>query len=851
VPSGSIYTYTANADPKNGTSAIQTSQGVVRMGQYGYFTAAEVAEAANLGYVLQAGIVASAAPGQTIAPTTPALLNLSGVTPSSLVAVDANNNITSGPLVASVQGVASAFAANEIPADVRLEAAATGQVPVKNADGGWAPATPSGGSAAVLTPTAVQTSGTYAASPGDLVLVDLSTANVTIQLPSAGSGVQVGYKVIGYNAAYALMVQLQGSDSFDRLNGATVQIPVVVLDSSRTYQREQGTSIWIGIDGDTPISQLDARYVTASQIAGTTNNVMQFGPMGVISMTGSYGLTAGGTQKVGDGSGTTLASVFANITAAKAVYPFATSTTQTVDFCALQLTVNSVSANGGGRVYMPTGNYMTSTSITPASLVSMTGDGPTTVLTPTGKWTGIYLLSTASSPLTDCTFADFAVNGVNQTGGTYNVAVKGLSIPYSLRCNSTRLHVYSTHATGIAMDEMRDGSITDCIAYGCGTGWTTGSLGGAGIGIGNSATGAEQTCTIHGNHSDNNGSYGIFFENQVPGNAGGNSPTALLGNTCLGNGKAGIGVGGGAAMTVTGNVTDGNGTSGTGLNTANIEIATGTNGYGGGAYMLVENNACINSLGHGIIVSGSTGITNPRRLRISGNLVYGNGGPTQGQDGYGIFLNGANFVLADIAVNDNTVCLNKSHGLIVSGGTSGGVVTYTHTNLALRDNDCYGNGQAGGQPSGIDIANCTITGLDLLGNKCYLASNHQSYGINIESTATVTGGQIKNNNVANNATAGMVLAGTLIGVEVGNNPGFNPVGKQTVALVSGTSVTSPYARMFYLTGASDGTSTVTISAVGTSLTIPLPANALVPVRVPAAQSLTPAGTAPACLVYAE
>jgi hypothetical protein len=102
VPSGSIYTYTANADPKNGTSAIQTSQGVVLMGQYGYFTAAEVAEAANLGYVLQAGIVASAAPGQTIAPTTPALLNLSGVTPSSLVAVDANNNITSGPLVASV-----------------------------------------------------------------------------------------------------------------------------------------------------------------------------------------------------------------------------------------------------------------------------------------------------------------------------------------------------------------------------------------------------------------------------------------------------------------------------------------------------------------------------------------------------------------------------------------------------------------------------------------------------------------------------------------------------------------------------------------------------------------------------
>jgi hypothetical protein len=46
-----------------------------------------------------------------------------------------------GQLPQTVLSVASAYAASEIPADVRLEAAATGQVPVKNADGGWAPVT--------------------------------------------------------------------------------------------------------------------------------------------------------------------------------------------------------------------------------------------------------------------------------------------------------------------------------------------------------------------------------------------------------------------------------------------------------------------------------------------------------------------------------------------------------------------------------------------------------------------------------------------------------------------------------------------------------------------------------------
>jgi hypothetical protein len=66
VPSGSIYTYTAGPSTQP-NATIQTSQGTVALGQYGYFTAAEVAQATNLGYVLVAGIVAAATPGQTIA----------------------------------------------------------------------------------------------------------------------------------------------------------------------------------------------------------------------------------------------------------------------------------------------------------------------------------------------------------------------------------------------------------------------------------------------------------------------------------------------------------------------------------------------------------------------------------------------------------------------------------------------------------------------------------------------------------------------------------------------------------------------------------------------------------------
>lgn len=81
-----------------------------------------------------------------------------------------------------------------------------------------------------------------------------------------------------------------------------------------------------------------------------------FGPGGVNAPDGTYTLLNTTTKKVGDGTGTTLAAVYANIAAAQVKYPFAISLTQTVDFCALMLGLDT--AIGLETLYIPHGFYI-------------------------------------------------------------------------------------------------------------------------------------------------------------------------------------------------------------------------------------------------------------------------------------------------------------------------------------------------------------------------------------------------------------------------------------------------------------------------------------------------------------
>jgi hypothetical protein len=78
MPSGSIYTYIGNADASNNTGAIQTSQGVVVLGSYGYFTPAEHANAVGMGLLLAAGQVGPAAPSPVTSNASYAVLGSDG-----------------------------------------------------------------------------------------------------------------------------------------------------------------------------------------------------------------------------------------------------------------------------------------------------------------------------------------------------------------------------------------------------------------------------------------------------------------------------------------------------------------------------------------------------------------------------------------------------------------------------------------------------------------------------------------------------------------------------------------------------------------------------------------------------
>lgn len=64
MPNGTIYTYVGNADPKNGTGVIETSQGTVVLGGWGYFLPNEYQSAIGQGLIL--------VPGQSGAAPSPA-----------------------------------------------------------------------------------------------------------------------------------------------------------------------------------------------------------------------------------------------------------------------------------------------------------------------------------------------------------------------------------------------------------------------------------------------------------------------------------------------------------------------------------------------------------------------------------------------------------------------------------------------------------------------------------------------------------------------------------------------------------------------------------------------------------
>lgn len=76
----------------------------------------------------------------------------------------------------------------------------------------------------------------------------------------------------------------------------------------------------------------------------------------------------------GDGADHPLSEVYPSLSAAQAVYPFVTSLTQTQDYAAIQSAINAAKTVNAA-VFIPSGSYIVSTSITADYAVSIYGEG--------------------------------------------------------------------------------------------------------------------------------------------------------------------------------------------------------------------------------------------------------------------------------------------------------------------------------------------------------------------------------------------------------------------------------------------------------------------------------------------
>lgn len=77
---------------------------------------------------------------------------------------------------------------------------------------------------------------------------------------------------------------------------------------------------------------------------------------------------------IGDGNDNPLSSRFASLSAAQAVYPFVTALTQTQDYAGIQAAINAAKVLNAA-VFIPSGQYITNSTITADYAVSMYGEG--------------------------------------------------------------------------------------------------------------------------------------------------------------------------------------------------------------------------------------------------------------------------------------------------------------------------------------------------------------------------------------------------------------------------------------------------------------------------------------------
>lgn len=342
----------------------------------------------------------------------------------------------------------------------------------------------------------------------------------------------------------------------------------------------------------------------------------------------------------------------------------------------LQAAINTLtlSTEGPSSIYFPRGVYRITTAIKPKHNVSLYGYcRDRTIFRPVGVEGAFEFKEGATSTyLENCVFANFAVDGQNQTlsvNGFYDVAAKAFYIQRFRNCLFTDLNIYDTGATGMGID-YSDGSIIQRVIVRRGGRLAqVGDLGGSGIGIGTGEKAAEPLI-ISDCITESCRNYGVFMEDQ----GGPMSTHTIISSLVTRFNQDGIGDCGVdglliANAQVTENIDAGitmhRGTNNASLAGSRTLISTSIVSKNGGAGIEMDATWKAQSATHGYMSRG--------------NRIEGNGGA-----GHRIVGPASTYARREISIDGDVVSGNQGAGIHVEAGR----LDY----FTVRGNDLIENG---------------------------------------------------------------------------------------------------------------------------------------------------------------
>lgn len=417
----------------------------------------------------------------------------------------------------------------------------------------------------------------------------------------------------------------------------------------------------------------------------------------------------------------------------------------------------TVSANGGGVIYVPKGNWGLIKPILPLNGVSWVGDGmDATIFRPMGSLSAFDAESTAAY-LTGCVFSDFGIDGQDQVTVTsgYTSSIKGMYFQFFKRCFFNRLKIINTGATGLGIDYAYDSTITNVITENCGrlAPAADGSPGASGIGIGVGGN-LDEPLYIAGTVNRNNKNFGIFFEWQQRTNSTNHSRyTIVSGNTCTGN-YGGLGDCGLDGLVAIGNHLCGN-QYGFLLNTGTL-VPTSDGRPAPGSRGIFQGNDVSRNVLSGIKYDGSS---------VAGAGYDWKGNKIEDNGAYGIEMTMGSNGYSDAWIDGNSIARNQLDGIRLVNGSV--------TNLDITNNRIFNNGQntsTGG--SGI-VLNASVTYGSISANKLRDTQTTATQKYGLVGTGALTSIDIAENHFVRNTTTPVNLTGTQTGVTFGRNPGYN------------------------------------------------------------------------------